>query len=183
MPPERWSWLGEPLAIDFANTVRRRGGDYTELLSSGSDLRAWAARETPHVPDPAALVADPRLNEVRELRDAIFALLLAVAQGDPVPTGVERRINAALAAVPLVPQLHDGHVELVALTPADPLDELLARAAASAVELLASPTLAYCDAPSCGQFFMRGRRDQRWCGPACGTRTRVARHARVHGRK
>ena len=65
MPPERWSWLGEPLAIDFANTVRRRGGDYTELLSSGSDLRAWAARETPHVPDPAALVADARLSEVQ----------------------------------------------------------------------------------------------------------------------
>ena len=158
MPPERWSWLGEPLAIDFANTVRRRGGDYTELLSSGSDLRAWAARETPHVPDPAVLVVDARLDEVRELRDAIFALLFAVAQGDPVPTGVERRINAALAAVPLVPQLRDGEIELVALTAADPLDELLARAAASAVELLASPTLAYCDAPSCGQFFTRGRR-------------------------
>jgi predicted RNA-binding Zn ribbon-like protein len=68
-------------------------------------------------------------------------------------------------------------VELVALTAADPLDELMARAAASALELLASPALAFCDAPSCGQFFMRSRRDQRWCGPACGTRTRVARHA------
>jgi predicted RNA-binding Zn ribbon-like protein len=92
-------------------------------------------------------------------------------------------VNAALAAVPLVPQLRDGAVELVTLTVADPLDELLARAAASALELLASPALAFCDAPSCGQFFMRNRRDQRWCGPACGTRTRVARHARAHGRK
>jgi predicted RNA-binding Zn ribbon-like protein len=177
VPPERWSWLGEPLAVDFANTVRRRGGDYTELLSSGADLRTWAAREASRVPDPPAGVADARLNEVRELRDAIFALLLAVAQGEPVPRGVERRVNAALAAVPLVPQLRDGAVELVALSVTDPLDELLARAASSALELLASPELAYCDAPSCGQFFMRNRRDQRWCGPACGTRTRVARHA------
>ena len=86
-------------------------------------------------------------------------------------------MNAALATVPLVPQLRDGTVELVAPAGADPLDELLARAATSALELLASPALAYCDAPSCGQFFMRSRRDQRWCGPACGTRTRVARHA------
>jgi predicted RNA-binding Zn ribbon-like protein len=175
--------LGEPLAVDFANTVRRRGGDYTELLSSGADLRAWAAREGSRVPDPPAGVADARLTEVRELRDAIFALLLAVAKGEPVPRGIERRVNAALAAVPLVPQLRDGTVELVAVTVADPLDELLARAAASALELLASPALAFCDAPSCGQFFMRSRRDQRWCGPACGTRTRVARHARAHGRK
>ena len=177
MPPERWSWLGEPLAVDFANTVRRRGADYTELLSSGADLRAWAAREASRVPDPPPGIADARLKEVRELRDAIFALLLAAAESEPVPRGVERRVNAALAAVPLVPQLRAGTVELVTLTVADPLDELLARAAASALELLASPALAFCDAPSCGQFFMRSRRDQRWCGPACGTRTRVARHA------
>jgi predicted RNA-binding Zn ribbon-like protein len=47
----------------------------------------------------------------------------------------------------------------------------------SAIELLDSPALAFCDAPSCGQFFIRRRRDQRWCSAACGTRTRVARHA------
>ena len=177
MPPERWSWLGEPLAVDFANTVRRRGGDYTELLGSGADLRAWAEHESSRVPDPSEYAADTRLDEVRELRDAIFALLLAAARREQSPLGIEKRVNAALAAVPLVPQLRDGTVELVAPPGADPLDELLARTAISAVELLASPALAYCDAPSCGQFFMRSRRDQRWCGPACGTRTRVARHA------
>lgn len=177
VPPERWSWLGEPLAIDFANTVRRRGSDYTELLASGADLRAWAEREANRVPDPPEYSADTRLDEVRELRDAIFALLLAAAQHQPAPAGIEKRVNAALAAVPLVPQLRGGAVELVAPADADPLDELLARAAMSAVEQLASPALAYCDAPSCGQFFLRTRRDQRWCGPACGTRTRVARHA------
>jgi predicted RNA-binding Zn ribbon-like protein len=169
--------LGEPLAVDFANTVRRRGSDYTELLATGADLRAWVGHEAPRVPDPSDLAADSRLGEVRELRDAIFALLLAAANREPAPPGIERQVNAALAAVPLVPQLFDGVVELVAPPETDPVDELLARTAMSAVELLASPALAYCDAPSCGQFFMRSRRDQRWCGPACGTRTRVARHA------
>ena len=177
MPPETWSWLGEPLAIDFANTVRRRGSDYTELLATGADLRAWAEHESARVPDPSEYDADTRLDEVRELRDAIFALLLAAAHRRPAPIGIEKRVNAALSAVPLVPQLRDGEAELVAPADADPLDELLARTATSAVELLASPALAYCDAPSCGQFFLRSRRDQRWCGPACGTRTRVARHA------
>ena len=177
MPPERWSWLGEPLAVDFANTVRRRGANYTELLSSGADLRAWAEHQAKRVPDPPEPAADARLIEVRELRDAIFALLLAAARRQPAPIGIEKRVNAALAAVALVPQLRDGAVELVAPADADPVDELLARTAMSAVELLSSPAIAYCDAPSCGQFFMRNRRDQRWCGPACGTRTRVARHA------
>ena len=86
-------------------------------------------------------------------------------------------MNAALAAVPLVPQLREGAVALVATAATDPVDELLARAAMSALELISAPALAFCDAPSCGQFFLRTRRDQRWCGPACGTRTRVARHA------
>ena len=114
---------------------------------------------------------------MRELRDAIFALLFSRARREPLPPGVERRVNAALAAVPLVPQLRDGTVELVAPDGAGQQLVERVRAAASALELLPSPALAYCDAPSCGQFFMRSRRDQRWCGPACGTRTRVARHA------
>jgi len=178
VPPERWSWLGEPLAVDFANTVRRRGRDFTELLSSGTDLRAWAAREAGRVPDPPELAADRRLRDVRELRDAVFALLLARAERTDVPAGVERQVNEALAALPLVPQLSGGAVSLVAPAGADPIDELLARVAHSALDVVATPALAFCDAPSCGHFFMRRRRDQRWCGTACGTRTRVARHAR-----
>src|SRR6476619_1126936 len=83
VPPERWSWLGEPLAVDFANTVRRRGGDYTELLRTGADLCAWAEHEASRVPDPSEYAADHRLEEVRALRDAIFALLLSAAKHEP----------------------------------------------------------------------------------------------------
>jgi predicted RNA-binding Zn ribbon-like protein len=177
VPAEPWSWLGEPLALDFANTVRRRGGEYTELLTSGAELAAWAAREEDRVPPVRPEAAGARLREVRELRDAVFALLLATAEHEPAPRGVERQVNAALAALPLVPQLRDGAVVHVAPEGADPLDELLARVARSAIELVHSPTLGFCDAPSCGRFFIRSRRDQRWCGSACGTRMRVARHA------
>jgi len=167
-----------PLAVAFANTRRRRGAVYRELLRSGADLAAWAQREEA-VPAIAAEAADARLDDVRALRDEVFALLKATAGGEPARPA--ERVNAALRAVPLVPQLEpDGRTLLQAAGPADPLDELLARVAASAVELAgAGPDseLALCDAPSCGQFFMRHRRDQRWCSPACGTRARVARHA------
>jgi predicted RNA-binding Zn ribbon-like protein len=171
---ERWSWLGEPLAADFANTVRRRGFEYEEHLQDAGDLVDWAAHE-----GIALTKRDigPRLGEVRELRDAVFAILLAATKREPTPHGSERRVNAALAAVPLVPQLVDGRVELTAPGEHGALDELLARIAASLLELLESPALAFCDAPSCGQFFLRHRGDQRWCGASCGTRARVARHA------
>jgi predicted RNA-binding Zn ribbon-like protein len=187
--------MAEPLAIEFANTVQRRGMEYVELLGSPDDVTEWASREGLPL---SARDAASRLGEVRALRDAVFALLRAAAtpapgatppQDAPPPPGAtppqdaspppdpEARLNAALAAVPLVPQLRDGTVVLTAPRDAPALDTLLARVAASALDVLRDPALAFCDAPSCGQFFLRHRGDQRWCGPACGTRARVARHA------
>lgn len=183
---ERWSWLGAPLAVDFANTVRRRGLEYEELLERPGDLVEWAGREGFGLAEPTA---GARLGAVRELRDAVFALLLAALR-EPVPSGVvppvpglgdaEARLNASLAAVPLVPRLHEGEIVLTAPAAPSALDELLARVAASTLDLLHDPELAFCDAPSCGQFFIRRRGDQRWCDSSCGTRARVARHAAHH---
>jgi len=171
---ERWSWLGEPLAIDFANTVRRHGLAYVEYLDEPGELVEWARREGLQL---SARDVGSRLDEVRALRDAVFALLLAATRGGGAPREAESRLNAALAAVPLVPQLRDGDVALTAPRAAPALDALLARVAASTLDVLRDPALSFCDAPSCGQFFLRHRGDQRWCGPACGTRARVARHA------
>jgi len=182
---ERWSWLGESLGIDFANTVRRHGLEYVEYLDSPRALVEWAGHEK--LPLRVADVGS-RLDEVRALRDAVFALLRdATSPPDatpppraPSPSGAEARLNAALAAVPLVPQLRDGAVVLTAPSAAPALDQLLARVGASVLDALRDPALSFCDAPSCGQFFLRHRGDQRWCGPACGTRARVARHAAHH---
>jgi predicted RNA-binding Zn ribbon-like protein len=174
---EPWDWLGEALAADFANTLHRRGFEYVDELRSGADLAEWARREDGRVPAVDAADADARLDEVRALRDEVFALLGAAAAGDRLPP--TPRLNAALRAFPLVPQLEPGGARLAGVAPAAPLEELLARVAASAVELATAEagSLALCDAPGCGGFFLRHRRDQRWCGPACGTRARVARHA------
>jgi hypothetical protein len=212
---ERWSWLGEPLAIDFANTVRRQGLEYVELLDSPRELVVWARHQNLRLREGDV---GSRLDEVRELRDAVFALLLdAVADAgattrpdamtrsgattppDAVarpramtpsdaearpramtPSDAEARLNAALAAVPLIPQLRDGDIVVTARSGAPALDRLLACVAASVLDVLRDPALSFCDAPSCGQFFIRHRGDQRWCGPACGTRARVARHAAHH---
>lgn len=175
----------EPLAIEFANTVKRRGLDYAELLDKPRDVVEWARHERIRL---TTRDIGSRLPEVRALRDAVFALLLAAVRDGGAtprrhttpPLDAEGRLNAALAAVPLVPQLRDGQVVLTAPSEAPALDTLLARVAASALDVLRDPALAFCDAPSCGQFFLRHRGDQRWCGPACGTRARVARHAAHH---
>jgi predicted RNA-binding Zn ribbon-like protein len=172
-----WEWLGDDLAIDFANTLRRRGMDYEELLAEPSDLREWASRQEGRVPVPPAAAARDGLGRVRGVRDDAFAVLRAAAVRAPLPREPAGRLNRVALRHPVIAQL--GAEARVGGRP-DRLDELLARAVAATIDLAAhaeTAGLALCDAPSCGQFFLRERDNQRWCGPACGTRARVARHA------
>jgi predicted RNA-binding Zn ribbon-like protein len=171
-----WEWLGEELAIDFANTVRRRGMVYEDLLGGPVDLREWAARQDGRVPVPALGPAKEGLARVRTTRDDALAVLRAAAVGAPLPRRAVGRLNRVALRHPVVAQL--GTEARVGGRP-DRVDELLARAVAATIDLAdRAPTvgLALCDAPSCGQLFLRERDNQRWCGPACGTRARVARH-------
>ena len=170
-----WDWLGEALAVDFANTTKRSGEQERELLQAPEDLVAWAACEDGRVP---AIDAEAvRLGEVRTLRDDVKALLHAVVRDAPAPVPAVERVNARVRATPLVAQLRGGVVVLAVASPAQAIDELLARVAQSAIELVARGGVGFCDAPSCGQFFERRRVSQLWCSDACGTRARVARHA------
>src|ERR687886_121592 len=103
---ERWFWLTEPLAMDFANTIRRRGMADHDYLRTGADVASWAAAEAPRVPRVSARAAG--------------------------------RLNARARAVPLVGQLggRAGELRTVPATRASPVDQLLARVAAAAIELV-----------------------------------------------
>ncbi len=173
-----WDWLGEALAVDFANTTKRSGGAERELLERAEDLVTWAACQAGRVPEVDADVV--RLGEVLTLRDDVKALLHAAVAGERPPGPAAERVNARVRAAPLVPQLREGEVLLAPAAAVAPLDELLARVAQSAIELAAEGGVGFCDAPSCGQFFQRRRVSQLWCSDACGTRARVARHAHRH---
>ena len=171
-----WEWLGDELAIDFSNTVRRRGMAYEDLLEGPADLREWATRQNGRVPVPPLGAAKTGLARIRTARDDALAVLRAAALAAPLPRPAAGRLNRAALRHPVVAQL--GTDARVGGRP-DRLDELLARAVAATIDLAArapAAGLALCDAPSCGQLFLRDRDNQRWCGPACGTRARVARH-------
>jgi predicted RNA-binding Zn ribbon-like protein len=169
-----WEWLGEPLAVDFANTTKRHGAERRECLRSGADVAEWARRQGGRVPDVEAADAGARLGEVLALREAVVLALHWRAGAAAV-----ERLNATARAVPIVAQLRDGEIVREPAARAGPLDELLGRVAAAAIELAGSgEPVGFCDAPSCGQFFAGGRAGRRWCSDACGTRARVARHAR-----
>jgi predicted RNA-binding Zn ribbon-like protein len=186
MALELWDWLSEPLAMDFANTTRRRGMIEHDYLRDAADLESWSEREVGRVPRVPARAAAGRMDEVRVVRDDVKAVLHATVDGTPLPAQPVSRLNARARALPIVPQLgrHPGELRTVPATRATALDELLARVAAATIELAGSgdpDAVHFCDAPSCGDFFAPDRPNQRWCDTSCGTRARVARHA-AHGR-
>src|SRR4051812_37715467 len=175
-----WDWLGDPLAVDFANTLKRRGADHVDLLAAGEDLERWCELEGDRVPRLGAGEATHRLADVRAVRAAVCAVLRAAAEGQACPPEPGARLDARARRHPVVTQLCGPPAVPEGLAPAD---ELLARVTAAAIALARDGSeqgLAFCDAPSCGQLFIRDRAGQRWCGPGCGTRARVARHAVRH---
>ena len=172
--------LGDDLAVDLANTVRRRRDREFELVGGPADLEAWLRHEAGRVPVPAHVDAG-LVRRFRALRDDALAVLRAAAAGAPLPSGPVAEINAVARATPAVRLLGDRAGTATTRVPhaADDAGALLAVLAAAVIDLAARPAaggLALCDAPSCGQLFLRTRAGQRWCGPGCGNRARAARH-------
>jgi predicted RNA-binding Zn ribbon-like protein len=184
-------WLGEPLAIDLANTVMvlRDGEDETvDLIASGGELEAWLEAERERL-GGYGLQAPSDHDLVRELRDAVRAALRAAAENEPLPGWAVERLNAASAAAPVSPLLaadgagdspEGGGSRAARRAEADPaagtLPSLLGRLSREAIELLTGPRaseLQVCRAPSCGMVYLGTRR---WCCAACGNRARAARH-------
>jgi predicted RNA-binding Zn ribbon-like protein len=171
-------WLGEELAIDLANTILVvKPGETWDLLGTRKLIDLWLKRERERVGSAPAVVKRP--GALIELRDAIYLAFIAAANREDVPAEAVSVLNAASAAAPSYPQLVDG-ARVLSSVSSSPVDELLARIARSAIEILGTPKhrrLRACPAPNCGMFFL-ARPKQQWCCSACGNRARVARHYR-----
>lgn len=178
---DRWSWLGDPLAIDVANTVQLRGGVYADLLQTPADLLEWLAQEGLRLPEPSIPIRIDQLNLFLRARDAILALLRSATDHRAAPQSVIEAINEILVSRPGVRLLtSSGEAgDLHLLHPRDLIDDVIAKAAFNVVDLLNGPDrarLKLCPAPSCGQIYLRDRASQRWCSDNCGNRARGARH-------
>jgi predicted RNA-binding Zn ribbon-like protein len=171
-------WLGEPLAIDLANTVMVvRPGRSVDLLDSRESLETWLESERPRLGKCHFALA--RHGELLEVRDDLRSLFAGRAGGEQIDRAALERLNAASRGAPVAPQAEladDGRLEIVTENQVEDMPALLGALARSAIRLLAEhdrEPLRICGAPSCGMFFV-GRR--RWCCAACGNRARAARH-------
>lgn len=172
-------WLGEPLAVDFANTVLVvKEGEEIDLIERAEDLCCWLEEERSRLGEYRF---DPRhTDRMRALRDAVRELLSAAVEGAEAPGPALQLVNAASAGAPVSPQLElgpDGERRSVeSALDQGSIEWLLGVLARSAIALLSADErepLKVCRAPSCGMFFLGARR---WCCSACGNRARAARH-------
>lgn len=173
-----WTWLGDHLALDFANTVRADARGVEELIDTPQEFRSWLAAEPADLPE--LKVTRATITALKALRDASVELLAAAVREEPLPSAAVQVINDAVAAG-AVRRLLTPRVRTTRHTAEadDPLARMLGVLAASVVDLLGRDdlaNLARCPAPACGQFFHRSRPNMRWCSPGCGNRARVDRH-------
>lgn len=175
----RWDWLGEHLAVDLVNTVRRRGRVMAELWHEPGDLAVWLGHQSHRVPVPDVVNALV-LNDVVTLRNRARRLVRAGVDQRPLPPEDTAMVNQIVRQTPIPHLLGEraGSSVMPLAATGSPRQDLLATLAASVIDLLGDPDLhdlGFCDAPSCGQYFHRSRPNQLWCCPRCGTRARSAR--------
>ena len=182
---------GDHLALDFANTVSDRPTSPLERLATYADLVEFA-RQT-------GLVTEARATELREacrarpsdaarvlltahtLRDAVYDLGLALADGRPLPAPALASFNALVPHLRLSPAL-----EWTWAGDAAGLDEMLGPVVRSALELLTGDLrgrISRCRSDTCQFLFVdRSKNHSRhWCDMAsCGNREKARR---FHGRR
>lgn len=172
---QRWIWLGDHLAVDFANTTIGLDDRREELIGTVADFREWIEAEPAWLPP---LDGDPiDLARVLELRDVTDRLLRCAALRRPLEPQDVELVNARVRAAGVSRLLTAPGASRLAADAGFPA--LLGVLAGAVVDLLAREDLAaiaVCEAPGCGQIFHRSRRNQRWCSPGCGNRARVDRH-------
>lgn len=165
------------LCLDFANTRYWRGQDEpTETLNAPQDLAAWAKAAKA----PTAREFDGALA----LRETIYRLFDAQAQGKPVAARDLEALNQALARGPSRTTLRRSRVgyEWDVEGRAGTALALLAPVLWSAGDLLSGPRLdrvRRCANPQCGWLFLDDSRagKRRWCSmQSCGNRAKARRH-------
>jgi predicted RNA-binding Zn ribbon-like protein len=194
---------GGHLCLDLANTLDSRPSTQPrELLLDFEDLVSWGL-QTGAISGPTGrrlrkqAKANPRrarqaLENARKVREDVFRIFTALAEGQAPPTPALQGLNAAVSEA-----LSSRRLKAVGSgmgwdwpeSPSLHLDRVLWPTVASAAELLTSDDLSRvreCEGERCAWLFLdqSKNRSRRWCDmTVCGNRAKARRHyARAKGR-
>ncbi len=192
-PAYQFDFCGGQLAVDFTNTVGDRGGEALEHFRTFGDIVAWAeARGVVTRSDAADLRRDATaapekarraVRQAVELREALYGVFKAIADGRRPRAADVDRVNAAVAETYQHATLTPASAKRFVLEtrPGEGLARILRPVVRAAVELLTSDQIlqvGWCADESCGWVFLDTTRShtRRWCDmKSCGNRNKVRR--------
>jgi predicted RNA-binding Zn ribbon-like protein len=174
--------MGEPLAIDLANTVKLAVDPQLDLLGDDTRNAAFWSLERHRLPEPAGV---PSLSESLALRSALQSLLSGIASGAAPEAWALERVNEVARRTRVTTELVPAESSVTTKPhwqASDVADIALSAVALSAIDFLTGPNagrLRVCAAPHCSMMFVAMNAKRRWCtANGCGNRERVARHSR-----
>ncbi|MDY7105791.1 MAG: CGNR zinc finger domain-containing protein [Actinomycetota bacterium] len=190
--------IGEPPAVELANTDYGVGPTAIDFLAGPADIERWLAHAPLCLPVAPPAFAGGDAVALRDLRDATRRALVACADGTEPPADAVAVLNARAARAPFSERLdrggdHDGGepgeddlgpgVLRVRRVPAPgrPADVVLGWLATAAIGLVGGPDrdlVRRCEGPGCTMLFVRRHHRRRWCDPSCGHRARQASYYR-----
>jgi predicted RNA-binding Zn ribbon-like protein len=175
--------IGEPFAVELANTLYARPGAETDFLDDGAWVVAWfdEVDRDGSYPMPRRLTAE-RVTTVQSLRNAIHAALLATTNHCRIPESAVDTLNEFAGSMPCRYRLEYAEPPVVTITPIGRgFDATLASLAMMCLSFLAGPDLSRvrrCDGPDCPMFFVQHHHKRRFCYDGCAHRARQARYYR-----
>lgn len=166
---------GGRLPLDLPATLAGRvSGQHRDALAAPADLDRWLVAAG--LTDSATGASAEDLSAARDLRETLYALALARAEGRPLPATPREALNAFAAQPAAAPWLDASDRTCLS----GGARALLASVAREAVLLLGGPDgerIRQCRGPTCAILFLDTSRkgDRRWCSmSACGNRAKVA---------
>ena len=171
--------LGEPLAVELANTRYGVGADAIDFLGEMALVRMWQSAALPGSRPIAARDHGLLLG----LRDAVHHICEVSLLDQPVAADAVRAINELMEQASARPRLvaDDGGISWSLQLSGTPSRQQLGELAHAAAEWLTSEELARlrrCPGPGCTMFFVRGHHRRRFCHASCSHRARQAAYYR-----
>jgi predicted RNA-binding Zn ribbon-like protein len=187
----RYQFVAGNLALDFVNTVAFRSdpGKKKDHLQRSEDVHRWVSQAK--LPDRAAISSGPvlgtaALRRIRAVREQLFAVFHAIANGDPIPADTLGRVGDALndCCARRCLSIEGRDVCWTWRHSARCADYLLYPVLTAAAELLTSVSfdlVRQCEDERCGWLFLdrSNARTRRWCSMAdCGNRNKARKYYR-----
>jgi predicted RNA-binding Zn ribbon-like protein len=183
MDPDDFPIIGEPLPVEFANSLYFAGEQVIDFLATPDLITTWFALAAAGV-DATDAVRPTGAESIRNLRDAVRTLLTDLALDRGPNDDAVATINLAASRAPCHRRLGCGafgQLEMTRQYSGDAVDALLGRIANETVDLVTGPSrilLRRCTGPGCAMLFVKNHHKRRWCHESCGHRARQARYYR-----